>query len=94
MCRGFDSNEIKFDQERPKSVSVDVNFGIRFTQDSEVTNFLAKICKELETRAERLQALSKHFTLKLLIRKKGAGVPFKLGGHGLVNSTTRLVMTS
>ncbi|ODN00621.1 DNA repair protein REV1, partial [Orchesella cincta] len=89
LCKGVDSSEIKTGLERPKSISVDVNFMIRFTKDDEVTNFLINICKELSTRAEKMQATSTHFSLKLLIRKKGAGDPLKHGGHGIVDSMTR-----
>lgn len=48
-----------------------------------------KVCKELSSRAEKVQALSKNFTLKLLTRKKGAGEPMKQGGHGIVDSVSR-----
>ncbi len=92
LCRGIDTQEIKIGFERPKSLSVDVNFGIRFTKEDEVTQFLMKICKELSTRAERIQAVAKNFSLKLLIRKKGAGDPIKPGGHGIVDSITRYVI--
>ncbi|CAL8110930.1 unnamed protein product [Orchesella dallaii] len=89
LCKGIDSSDIKAELERPKSISVDVNFGIRFTKDDDVTNFLINICKELSGRAEKMQAVSSHFSLKLLTRKKGAGEPLKQGGHGIVDSHTR-----
>lgn len=50
---------------------------------------MSRICKELSNRALRIQALSSHFTLKLLIRRKGAGDPLKHGGFGIVDSITR-----
>jgi DNA repair protein REV1 len=54
-CRGIDDSSIEIDINDPsavlgrKSVSVDVNFGIRFTTMDQVDNFMMRIAKELYT---------------------------------------------
>jgi DNA repair protein REV1 len=80
---------LKYGFDRPKSISVDVNYGIRFTHQDQVIEFLLKLSKELSTRAVQAQAKGANLSLKILSRRKGAGEPKKHGGHGIVDSTTR-----
>lgn len=46
MCRGVDSRDLRPDQPR-QSVSCDVNYGIRLTDQSQVENLFTNVCKEV-----------------------------------------------
>lgn len=91
MCRGTDSSALKFGYDRPKSISVDINYGLRFNADdlNQWDDFIISLCKELSKRALKSRASGLDLQLKLLVRKKGAGEPLKHGGHGIVDSFSR-----
>lgn len=46
LCRGVDSRDLRPDQPR-QSVSCDVNYGIRLTDQSQVENLFTNVCKEV-----------------------------------------------
>lgn len=60
-----------YDQVR-KSVSVDINYGIRFNEDSEVKSFLMQVCEELSKRLIEIDRKGKCVTLKIMMRSKDA----------------------
>ncbi len=87
--RGMDSREFKLEPER-KSLSVDINFGIRFADASEAGSFLVHLATEVEKRAEEAQVLASSITLKLKVRKPEASVnPQKYLGHGSCDNLSR-----
>ena len=72
-CRGQDDRELVYDQVR-KSVSVEVNYGIRFTEVGEVDTFLKQLCQELVNRLGEIDKRGKLLTLRLMVRSKDAPV--------------------
>lgn len=87
--RGIDDRELKLEQER-KSLSADVNFGIRFSDSSEAESFLIHLASEVEKRADEAKVLASSVTLKLKVRKPEASVqPRKYLGHGICDNVSR-----
>lgn len=73
FCRGIDTRSLNFENVR-KSISVDVNYGIRFTENTEVEFFLKQVCEELHKRMADIRQKGKCITLKVLIRSADAPV--------------------
>ena len=87
--RGEDSRQLKLSSER-KSLSVDLNFGIRLTTLLEAENLLKNLSAELEKRANEAKLLGGAITLKLMIRKPEAPTETrKYLGHGACNTVSR-----
>ncbi|XP_067140610.1 DNA repair protein REV1 isoform X2 [Centruroides vittatus] len=87
--RGIDSREIKMDNER-KSVSAEINYGMRFKELHEATNFLKELSEEIQNRLLKNEAKGKSVTLKLKIRKDDAPKETsKFMGHGVCNNITK-----
>ncbi|XP_058390450.1 DNA repair protein REV1 isoform X2 [Diceros bicornis minor] len=91
FCRGLDDRPVRTEKER-KSVSAEINYGIRFTQPKEAEAFLLNLSEEIQRRLEAAGVKGKRLTLKILVRKPGAPVETaKFGGHGICDSFTRTV---
>merc|ERR550534_1802304 len=71
MCRGEDKREMKSDHIR-KSISVDINYGIRFTNEQEMYKFTQELSVEVSKRMEEIHVRGRSLTLKLKIRAKDA----------------------
>ena len=87
--RGMDSRELKVTSER-KSVSVDINYGIRFTDISEAESLIKNLADELAKRAKEAEVAGGNVTLKMKIRKPD--VPhetWKYLGHGACDNVSR-----
>lgn len=91
-CRGIDHTKIALDLALSesllgrKSVSVDINFGIRFDTHAQAEDFLMRLAKELHSRLIDLGLCGTGLTLKLARRSPGAPVnPPKFLGMGLVD---------
>lgn len=89
-CRGIDTTSISLDFSSVesllgrKSVSVDVNYGIRFDTFEQVETFLMNLSKELYKRLSDLKLCGSSLTLKLAKRHPNAPVnPPKYMGMGL-----------
>lgn len=88
-CRGKDERQLKLATER-KSLSVDLNFGIRFQTLSDAEDLLKNLSEELERRAAEAKVLGGTLTLKLMIRKPEAPTEArKYLGHGRCNNVSR-----
>uniref|UniRef100_A0A8C3H972 DNA repair protein REV1 n=1 Tax=Chrysemys picta bellii TaxID=8478 RepID=A0A8C3H972_CHRPI len=75
FCRGLDDRPVRSEKER-KSVSAEINYGIRFTQPKEAEAFLLSLSEEIQHRLEAA----------------GAPVePAKYGGHGICDNIARTV---
>nr|XP_033804083.1 DNA repair protein REV1 isoform X2 [Geotrypetes seraphini] len=91
FCRGLDDRPIQKEKER-KSVSAEINYGIRFTQPKEAETFLLNLSEEIQRRLETAGMKGKRLTLKIMIRKAGAPVESaKFGGHGICDNIARTV---
>ncbi|KAG8451876.1 hypothetical protein GDO86_003901 [Hymenochirus boettgeri] len=91
FCRGLDDRPIQKEKER-KSVSAEINYGIRFTQQSEAEAFLFNLSEEIQRRLEAAGVKGKKLTLKIMVRKAGAPIESaKYGGHGICDNVARSV---
>ena len=89
FARGIDNRELKLSTER-KSLSADINFGIRFSDMSEAESLISNLAAEVERRAEEANVLGGTITLKLKIRRPDVPMETrKYLGHGACNNVTR-----
>lgn len=89
MCRGIDNSKLNLEHVR-KSVSTEVNYGIRFDGSSDAERFLKQLSEEVCNRLNKANAKGRCVTLKLMIRSKNAPVETaKYMGHGLCDHITR-----
>ena len=83
FARGIDNRSLTLEVER-KSLSADVNFGIRFQSFSDADEFIVNLAKEVEKRATDSGVVGKQVTLKLKVRKPDAPTETKKYlGHGV-----------
>ncbi|KAJ8108647.1 hypothetical protein ONZ43_g6361 [Nemania bipapillata] len=81
-ARGIDKTEVG-EQPIRKSVSAEVNWGIRFINQEEADEFVFNLCKELEKRLLNEQVKGKQLTMKIMRRSLDAPLdPPKHLGHG------------
>ncbi|KAM4867380.1 DNA repair protein REV1 isoform 5-T7 [Thomomys bottae] len=91
FCRGLDDRPVRTEKER-KSISAEINYGIRFTQPKEAEAFLLSLSEEIQRRLEAAGMKGKRVTLKIMVRKPGAPVETaKFGGHGICDNIARTV---
>lgn len=82
QCRGRDPNPLTFHTVR-KSVSAEVNYGIRFENNNQCLEFLKQLSAEVHSRMHQFKVMGKCITLKLMVRAKDAPVETaKFLGHG------------
>lgn len=75
-----------------KSVSSEVNYGIRFKEEHELDNFLNQLCAEVHSRLIEISAKGKTITLKYMVRAAEAPVETaKFMGHGFCDHVTKSV---
>ncbi|XP_017656764.1 DNA repair protein REV1 isoform X2 [Nannospalax galili] len=91
FCRGLDDRPVRTEKER-KSISAEINYGIRFTQPKEAEAFLLSLSEEIQRRLEAAGVKGKRLTLKIMVRKPGAPVETaKFGGHGICDNVARTI---
>ncbi|KAI4892709.1 hypothetical protein NFI96_015304, partial [Prochilodus magdalenae] len=92
FCRGLDDRPVRSEKER-KSVSAEMNYNIRFTQDEEAETFLTNLSMVVQKRLMGSGLRGRRITLKVMMRKAGAPVePAKYGGHGICDNLARSVL--
>lgn len=80
--RGIDKAEVG-DQVIRKSVSADVNWGVRFENQDQVDEFMASLCAELQKRLIKENVKGRQITVKVMRRSPDAPLdPPKHLGHG------------
>lgn len=88
-ARGIDKRSLQLHKVR-KSVSAEVNYGIRFRQNDDMINFILQLAKEVEKRLRDAKVQGCSITLKLKVRQKEAPTePAKFMGHGLCDNITK-----
>lgn len=91
FCRGIDTKPLVYGHIR-KSVSTEVNYGIRFTKQSELETFLKQLCTEVHNRLIEIKRRGKSITLKYMVRADEAPVETaKFMGHGICDHVTKTV---
>jgi len=80
--RGIDRQEVG-EQVVRKSVSAEVNWGVRFENQEQADEFITSLCGELQKRLLKERVKGKHFTMKIMRRSPDAPLdPPKHLGHG------------
>lgn len=80
--RGIDRTEVGTEDIR-KSVSAEVNWGIRFTNQEQAEDFVRSLCEELNRRLVENLVKGKQLTIKVMRRSLDAPLePVKHLGHG------------
>lgn len=73
-----------------KSISVDINWGIRFDNIHQIDLFVDRVCENLTTRIKELGVISAHVVLKIMRRSKDAPTePAKYLGMGKCESFSK-----
>lgn len=94
LAAGRDDKPLNFGQVR-KSVSAEVNYGIRFKAVAELETFLKQLCEEVQRRLVDARRMGKCITLKYMVRAADAPVETaKFMGHGIcdvVNKSHTLI---
>jgi DNA repair protein REV1 len=81
-ARGIDRQEVG-EQIVRKSVSAEVNWGVRFETHEQADEFIASLCGELQKRLLKEKVKGKQFTMKIMRRSPEAPLdPPKHLGHG------------
>ncbi|XP_038212941.1 DNA repair protein REV1 [Zerene cesonia] len=97
QCRGRDRNPLSYHTVR-KSVSAEVNYGIRFENNEQCYEFLRQLAVEVESRMQQFKVLGKCVTLKLMVRAADAPVETaKFLGHGfcdVINKSSSLAVAT
>ncbi|KAI5861763.1 impB/mucB/samB family protein [Durotheca rogersii] len=90
-ARGIDRAEVG-EQPIRKSVSAEVNWGIRFISQDEAEEFVLNLCKELEKRLLNEQVKGSQLTMKIMRRSVDAPLdPPKHLGHGKCDTFNKSV---
>jgi DNA repair protein REV1 len=91
-ARGIDRTEVG-EQPSRKSVSAEVNWGIRFISQPEAEEFVMNLCKELERRLLNEQVKGRQLTMKIMRRSQNEPLdPVKHLGHGKCDTFNKSVM--
>ncbi|KAI4860945.1 impB/mucB/samB family protein [Hypoxylon rubiginosum] len=91
-ARGIDRTEVG-EQPIRKSVSAEVNWGIRFISQEEAEEFVFNLCKELEKRLLNEGVKGKQLTMKIMRRSFDAPLdPPKHLGHGKCDTFNKSVL--
>ncbi|KAJ7158643.1 hypothetical protein C8R46DRAFT_1354582 [Mycena filopes] len=80
--RGIDDTELTSNKQR-KSVSVEVNYGIRYKSSEEAEKGIFEVAHEVERKLNEIKMLGRSLTLKIMKRAPSAPIePPKFMGHG------------
>lgn len=91
ISRGIDARTLSKDYS-PKSISVDVNYGIRFESFDELSSFVKQIAVELQKRLQQAKQRAKQLTVKIRVRSTDAPIePAKFMGCGKTDDSSRLI---
>ena len=94
MARGQDDRQLELDHVR-KTVSAEVNYGIRFKNWDDAEKFLQQLCDEVSRRLKKLSLVGRNLTLKLMMRAADAPEETsKYNGHGVCDNISRSVQLS
>ncbi|CAF1240544.1 unnamed protein product [Rotaria sp. Silwood1] len=91
ISRGIDMRILSKDY-LPKSISIDINYGIRFQTFDELTLFIKQLSLELYKRLKQAKQKGKQLTIKIRVRSSNAPIePEKFMGCGRTDDSSRLI---
>lgn len=87
--RGIDDRKLESDKPR-KSVSCDINYGIRFENNAQAETFVSQMAEEVARRLDSIDMRGRSLTLKIMTRDPKAPVEApKFMGHGLCETFSK-----
>ncbi|CAF1231440.1 unnamed protein product [Adineta ricciae] len=91
MTHGIDTRILTKDY-LPKSISIDINYGIRFQTFDDLTVFIKQLVLELHKRLKQARQKGKQLSVKIRVRAPDAPIePEKFMGCGRTDDSSRLV---
>lgn len=91
-ARGIDRTEVG-DQVIRKSVSAEVNWGVRFETNAQAEEFIQSLCGELNRRLVKERVKGKQLTMKIMRRAADAPLdPPKQLGHGKCDTFNKSIV--
>lgn len=91
-ARGIDRTEVG-DEVIRKSVSAEINWGIRFVTQAQAEEFVQSLCEELQRRLVENGVKGKQLTMRIMRRSADAPLePVKHLGHGKCDTFNRSVL--
>jgi DNA repair protein REV1 len=91
-ARGIDKQEVG-EQVVRKSVSAEVNWGVRFENQEQADEFMTSLCGELQKRLLKEKVKGKQFTMKIMRRSPDAPLdPPKHLGHGKCDTHNKSIV--
>ncbi|KAI9145826.1 hypothetical protein BKA69DRAFT_1045779 [Paraphysoderma sedebokerense] len=90
FVRGIDDRQLNESTAR-KSVGAEVNWGIRFEEQSQVDKFMVELSEEVSRRLNEVNCKAKQLTLKIKRKSPDAPDPRKTLGHGICDSLSKSV---
>ncbi|KAG2075797.1 DNA repair protein [Suillus decipiens] len=92
--RGIDERKLESDKPR-KSVSCDINYGIRFENGDQAKVFIHQMAEEVSRRLNAINMCGRSLTLKIMKRDPSAPVePPKFMGHGICDTFSKQTILS
>ncbi|KAG2047727.1 DNA repair protein [Suillus hirtellus] len=92
--RGIDERKLESDKPR-KSVSCDINYGIRFENDGQAKAFIYQMAEEVSRRLNAIDMCGRSLTLKIMKRDPSAPVEGpKFMGHGICETFSKQTLLS
>lgn len=92
--RGIDERKLESDKPR-KSVSCDINYGIRFENDDQAKAFIYQMAEEVSRRLNAINMCGRSLTLKIMKRDPSAPVEApKFMGHGICETFSKQTILS
>ncbi|EGN96299.1 hypothetical protein SERLA73DRAFT_59278 [Serpula lacrymans var. lacrymans S7.3] len=92
--RGIDERRLESDKPR-KSVSCDINYGIRFENGEQAKTFIYQMAQEVSRRLNSIYMLGRSLTLKIMKRDPNAPVEApKFMGHGVCETFSKQMALS
>ncbi|THH30823.1 hypothetical protein EUX98_g3369 [Antrodiella citrinella] len=89
--RGIDERKLESDKPR-KSVSCDINYGIRFENNEQAETFIYQLAEEVARRLQGIDMVGRALVLKIMKRDPSAPVEApKFMGHGLCETCTKQI---
>ncbi|PWW73755.1 hypothetical protein C7212DRAFT_214769 [Tuber magnatum] len=91
-CRGIDDTLVGQDASERKTISVDVNYGVRFVTQEQADEFIMDVAGLLQRRMEKEGVKAKK--LYLHVKKRAAGAPMMTSkhlGHGSCDTVNKSV---
>ncbi|KAJ6606232.1 hypothetical protein DFH09DRAFT_1353423 [Mycena vulgaris] len=87
--RGIDDTQLRSDKQR-KSVSAEINYGIRFQSNEEAETFILEMAGTVAERLNEIKMLGRSITLKIMTRAPSAPLEApKFMGHGVCQVSSK-----